>query len=91
MAFPTTKEFAALEARVVELERRLGVGQEKAVPVIDDVLSLSDFFGPEDADLLLSGKFKTVDAVKFADDEALLAVKGLGPAALARIREKSEG
>jgi hypothetical protein len=85
MPFVGQKEFAEWKARIVALEEKLGIGVE--IPSIEHVVTLHGIYGDEDADLLISGGFKTPDAVKVASDEELREVKGLGPAAVKRIRK----
>ncbi len=85
MAFVNQKEYAKMKARVKALEEKLGIGVE--IPNIEHVVTLHEVYGDEDAELLISGKLLTPDAVKVASDEELLVVKGLGPAAVKRIRE----
>lgn len=85
MPFVGQKEFQAWKARVKALEEKLGIGVE--IPNIEHVVTLHEVYGDEDAELLIAGKILTPDAVKTASDEELIAVKGLGPAAVKRIRE----
>ena len=85
MAFPTTKQFAALEERVEALEAKLGVGV--VVPEIEDVLTLQQVYGDELAELLLDGGFTTPEQVKYASDADLQAVKGIGAATAKKIKE----
>ncbi len=83
MAFVTTKEYAKLVARVVELEEKLTVNHP--APNIKHILSLHDVFG-DDVASLLSTKYSSVEAVKAASNEDLLAISGVGPARLNEIR-----
>jgi ERCC4-type nuclease len=79
-----TRDLIELEKRVQELEEKLG---SVKIPSVEHVLSLQDVYGGEDAALLLAGKMNTVAAVKVASDDELLAIKGIGPAAVKRIRK----
>ena len=83
MTFVNQKEYAKLQARVSALEEKIGAVE---VPNIEEVLTLHDVYGDELADLLLNGGFNSVIAVSLASDEELLAIKGLGPATVKRIR-----
>ena len=85
MPFVNQKEYAKLKARVDAIEEKLGLNAE--IPNIEFVVSLHDIYGDELADLLISGGMLTPDAVKYASDDELLAVKGLGPATVKRIRK----
>lgn len=85
MPFVNQKEYAKMKARVDAIEEKLGLAAE--IPNIEYVLSLYDVYGDELADLLISGGILTPDAVKYASDDELLVVKGLGPATVKRIRE----
>lgn len=85
MPFVSQKEYAKMKARVEALEEKLGIGEE--LPNIEYVVTLHEVYGDEDAALLIGGGFLTPDAVKYASDEELLMVKGLGPVAVKRIRE----
>jgi hypothetical protein len=84
MAYVKAREYNELVKRVEALEERLG---SVAIPSIEYVLDLNEFYG-DDAALFSETEFRTVDQVKLASDDALLAIKGLGPAALRRIRAK---
>ena len=88
MAFATRKEFAALVARVEELEEKLTVGLP--VPSIENVLSLHDVFGDDLAGLLSESGYSSVEAVKVASNEDLIAISGVGPATVSRIRTLTE-
>ena len=85
MPFVNQKEYAKFKARVDAIEEKLGLNAE--IPNIEFVVSLHDIYGDELADLLISGGMLTPDAVKYASDDELLAVKGLGPATVKRIRK----
>lgn len=85
MPFVSLKEYAKMKARVDAIEEKLGLSAE--LPNIEYVITLHEVYGDELADLLISGNLLTPDAVKYASDEELLAIKGLGPAAVKRIRE----
>jgi len=88
MAFVNQKEYKKLLNKVDALEKRLGIGVE--IPEIEHVLALHDVYGDDIAELLLEN-FKTSDAVKLASDEELLAVSGIGPATVKRIRKAGQG
>ena len=85
MPFVNQKEYAKLLARVDAVEEKLGLAVE--IPNIEYVVSLHDIYGDELADLLISGGVLTPDAVKYASDDELLEIKGLGPATVKRIRK----
>lgn len=88
MPFANQKEFKELRERVEELEKKLGIGV--VIPEIEHVLTLYDVYGDDIAELLVEN-FKTPDAVKVASDEELLAVNGIGPATVKRIRKAGQG
>lgn len=85
MAFVNAKEYKKLVQRVEAIEEKLGIGIA-AIPNIENVLSLSDVYGEELAELL-QGKFPSPEAVQYASDEKLLGIKGVGQATLKKIRE----
>ncbi|MHA2231806.1 MAG: hypothetical protein ACXAB4_04885 [Candidatus Hodarchaeales archaeon] len=82
--YAKTLDLRALEARVVVLEERLGMVE---IPSVEPVITLHELYGDDDAELLISGDLLTPEAVVVASDEQLLAIKGLGPAAVKRIRK----
>ena len=104
MAFASMRDLQALKERVAELEARIqametfhkeGNGDKKieAVPSIVEALehekSLEEVFDPKISGLLRS-KYQSVDAVRAASDEDLVAISGIGVATVRHIREVLE-
>ncbi len=82
--YAKTRDLVELEARVAVLEERLGLVE---IPSVEPVITLHELYGDEDAELLISGNLVTPEAVAVASDEQLRDIKGLGPAAVKRIRK----
>ena len=74
----------ALEDAVCELRAELAGLQGK--PVVEEELYLGSDFGENQHNALVEAGFDTNAKVKLASDEELLAVRGIGPAMLRRIR-----
>lgn len=96
MSSPTRREFNLLARRVDELELKLqSIGKKEFEPETDSIPDIEEVVGfrvidQKITDLLVGAGFTSKKLVSAASDEALLAISGIGPRVLEKIRAAVE-
>lgn len=96
MAFASRDELREVREEVKQLTERVNAlfeatfqGEDGEPVRIDEATYMSELYGAKTAELLVGAGYKTIDQVREASDEELLAINGIAQRSLSTIREKT--